>query len=36
MAVRYDDVPAVKKLVYLGAEVSVVKAVRNDAIGLER
>ena len=36
MAVRYDDVPAVKKLVYLGAEVSVVKAVRNDAIRLER
>ena len=36
MAVRCGNAPAVKKLVYLGADVSVVKADSNDAIGLER
>ena len=35
-AVRCGNAPAVKKLVYLGAEVSVVKADKNDTIRLER
>ena len=36
LAVRYGNAPAVKKLFYLGADVSVVKAGKNDAIRLER
>ena len=36
MPVRSGNASAVKKLAYLGGDVSVVKADSNDAIGLER
>ena len=36
LAVRCGNAPAVKKLFYLGTDVSVVKADKNDAVRLER
>ena len=36
LAVRCGNAPAVKKLFYPGADVSVVKAGKNDAVRLER
>ena len=36
LAVRCGKAPAVKKLFYLGADVSVVKADKNDGIRLKR
>ena len=36
MTMRWDNAPAVKELVYLGADVSVVKADKNNDIRLER
>ena len=36
MAIRCGNAPAVKKLFDLGADVSVVKAGKNDAVRMER
>ena len=36
MTMRWGNAPAVKELVYLGADVSVVKADKNNDIRLER
>ena len=36
LAVRCGNAPAVKKLFYLGTDVSVVRADKNDAVRMER